>query len=333
MNYQKIYQTLIQTRKTRILEDTIYTETHHILPRCLGGTDDIDNLINLTPEEHVIAHLLLVKIHPNNPKLIYAANMMTNRIKNNKEYGWVKRAFVDAEKRSKIGIKRSKESIEKQRNTILEKYKNGYVSPILGTSLSEERKLAISKANKGKIISAKSKSNLEGYVMRYGEIEGIERYKRDSKKKNSSSLDSYVKRYGEKLGPSKYQERVESVSKKLSGERNSFYGKTHTIEVRKKISESTTGKPKFRSADHNKKIGLSNKGKKHEMVTCPHCGKQGGKSTMSQWHFDNCKDRLGGPIKVRAPLPIITCPHCGKSGNGPRIKSDHFDACKFAPNR
>ena len=29
------------------------------------------------------------------------------------------------------------------------------------------------------------------------------------------------------------------------------------------------------------------------IVTCPHCGKEGGGGSMKQWHFDNCKYRDG----------------------------------------
>lgn len=43
-------------------------ETHHVVPRCLGGTDDADNLVHLTYREHYIAHALLTKMH-NSPKL------------------------------------------------------------------------------------------------------------------------------------------------------------------------------------------------------------------------------------------------------------------------
>jgi hypothetical protein len=32
-------------------------------------------------------------------------------------------------------------------------------------------------------------------------------------------------------------------------------------------------------------------GVKAKVVTCPHCGKEGGKNGMMQWHFDNCKAR------------------------------------------
>ena len=46
-------------------------ERHHILPVCMGGTDDNDNLIWLKPEEHYIAHKLLAAEHMDNEKLLY----------------------------------------------------------------------------------------------------------------------------------------------------------------------------------------------------------------------------------------------------------------------
>lgn len=30
-------------------------------------------------------------------------------------------------------------------------------------------------------------------------------------------------------------------------------------------------------------------GYKHKQVTCPHCKKTGGETSMKRWHFDNCK--------------------------------------------
>ena len=71
MDYLKIYNNLVKTRKN-ISEDTKYCEIHHILPRCLGGTDDKDNLVKLTYREHYIAHWLLTKIYPNEHKIYYA---------------------------------------------------------------------------------------------------------------------------------------------------------------------------------------------------------------------------------------------------------------------
>lgn len=70
MNYQKVYDQLIEKRRkfplTKNKKDPnyVYCETHHIIPKCLNGTDDISNKINLTAREHFIAHYLLWKIHP-----------------------------------------------------------------------------------------------------------------------------------------------------------------------------------------------------------------------------------------------------------------------------
>jgi hypothetical protein len=63
MNYQKIYNNLIEkARKENRNKEDGYYESHHILPRSMGGTDEKFNLVLLTPREHYIAHALLVKI-------------------------------------------------------------------------------------------------------------------------------------------------------------------------------------------------------------------------------------------------------------------------------
>lgn len=89
MDYQKHYNALIIRAKNR--HQFGYTETHHIVPRCMGGTDNKDNLVELTPEEHYIAHQLLVKLYPNNVNLIRAASMMCTNRPTNKLYGWIRR--------------------------------------------------------------------------------------------------------------------------------------------------------------------------------------------------------------------------------------------------
>jgi len=93
MDYQKHYTRLIERAQDRILPD--YSEKHHILPRCLGGSNSKSNIVKLTPEEHYVAHQLLSKIHPENHSLKKAAWMMTvrsaNQQRNNKAYGWIKR--------------------------------------------------------------------------------------------------------------------------------------------------------------------------------------------------------------------------------------------------
>lgn len=74
MNYQKIYNNIINYRKHN--KPFGYTEKHHIIPKCLGGLDTLENIIVLTAKEHFICHLLLTKIYSNNPKLLWAFNGM-----------------------------------------------------------------------------------------------------------------------------------------------------------------------------------------------------------------------------------------------------------------
>lgn len=98
MNYQKHYNTLIDRSRARITSG--YTERHHILPRCMGGEDTVENIVNLTPEEHFVAHQLLVKMYPMVGKLALAALIMTTdkfgRRVNNKLFGWLRKRMGTA---------------------------------------------------------------------------------------------------------------------------------------------------------------------------------------------------------------------------------------------
>jgi hypothetical protein len=82
MNYQRIYDQIIDRAKTRQVEG--YVEKHHIIPKCLGGIDDIKNIVSLTAREHFICHQLLCEIHPNEPKLKYALYLMNIGKRKNK---------------------------------------------------------------------------------------------------------------------------------------------------------------------------------------------------------------------------------------------------------
>jgi hypothetical protein len=138
MNYSKHYNLLIERSKHRNLDT--YTESHHIIPKCMGGSDDSDNLAILTPEEHYIAHLLLIKMYPDNDKLLFAAKMMSNR--NNKNYGWVRRKFSSMIRRYNTGYKHTEESKLK-----MSKARKGVKKP-------EDHKSKIGESNK-KLIEYK----------------------------------------------------------------------------------------------------------------------------------------------------------------------------------
>lgn len=79
MNYKKIYDNIILNAKNRDNSklNTKYFECHHIIPKCMGGTDDENNIVKLTLREHYICHKLLVEIYPNNKKIIHAFWIIT----------------------------------------------------------------------------------------------------------------------------------------------------------------------------------------------------------------------------------------------------------------
>jgi hypothetical protein len=70
MDYQKIYNQIINRAQNRQLQG--YKENHHIIPRCLGGVDDKENLVELTAREHFLCHKLLCFIYPKNKPLKWA---------------------------------------------------------------------------------------------------------------------------------------------------------------------------------------------------------------------------------------------------------------------
>lgn len=97
MDYTKHYSLLIERAKNRNQEG--YTEKHRILPGCMGGKYNKNNVVLLTAEEHYVAHQLLVKIYPTESGLVSAANIMTVKSKNqerskNKQYSWLKKKYL-----------------------------------------------------------------------------------------------------------------------------------------------------------------------------------------------------------------------------------------------
>lgn len=104
MDYFNHYKKLINKARNRRLDEHC-VESHHVWPKCLGGPDENWNMVELTPEEHYVAHQLLVKLFPEENGLVWAACQMTrgkhgNR-KSNKLYGWLKRRHMKIAKARK----------------------------------------------------------------------------------------------------------------------------------------------------------------------------------------------------------------------------------------
>ena len=61
VNYNLIYHHIIARGLSREYCE-IPTENHHVIPRSEGGSNKKSNKVALTPKEHHIAHLCLIKL-------------------------------------------------------------------------------------------------------------------------------------------------------------------------------------------------------------------------------------------------------------------------------
>lgn len=131
MNYVAHYERLIARARGRVLGG--YRERHHVVPRCMGGTDDRHNLVDLTPEEHYVAHQLLVKIHPGVKGLATAAVRMAKQSVGRKAYGWLRRKHAENISARMLGNKHT-----------------------LGKALSAEHRAKVGAASRGRKLPPRS---------------------------------------------------------------------------------------------------------------------------------------------------------------------------------
>lgn len=173
--YSKTYFAITSNAKQRINEG--YTELHHIIPQSMGGSNDKENLVELTAREHFICHWLLIKMTEgeDRSKMLYALNGMKAENRYQQRYHtqitarvYEKYRIEHAENHSKRmkgrpawnkGIKLEGEELEQQR----ERTRNRKIDPvkqalgqqkriqkILGQKRTDETKNLMSIAKKGK---------------------------------------------------------------------------------------------------------------------------------------------------------------------------------------
>ena len=77
--YYKIIASAQERNHIKILNDGY--QTHHIIPRCFGGTNDITNLVVLTYKEHRVCHRLLINMTSNDAKykMMYAYKLFNRQ--------------------------------------------------------------------------------------------------------------------------------------------------------------------------------------------------------------------------------------------------------------
>lgn len=154
MDYKKHYDLLIKSRSklNRTKNKVIYYESHHIIPKSMGGQNNKNNLILLTPREHFIAHWLLYKIYRNRAtasafyRMCHIGNgKMKRYIPSSRTYEEARQAFITENTGKPKHTLKSKKSIgDKNRHPKPKGYGKN-LSKLMKNGLAKK----ISDSNKG----------------------------------------------------------------------------------------------------------------------------------------------------------------------------------------
>ena len=230
-------------------EELGYSEKHHILPTSMfpeykSFSKYPSNKAILTYRQHIIAHVLLMKVYPNDVKMVYALNMMlTSSIGNRKIPLSIDIRYKEKIKElvSLVMTKRTHSVKTKQKISNSAKGKNkGKPSPYKGKTHTDESKLAMSTVKLGKIASdttrakmseSKSGENNPRYGKSVSEETRIKISNSNKGKKRSKEcrLNNSKAQTGKKL--------TEETKNKMSLSR---IGKKLSIETKNKISAAKT---------------------------------------------------------------------------------------------
>lgn len=168
-------------------------------------------------------------------------------------------------------------------------------------------------SNINKIVESKEWANLsiengiDGGYLGPTVIDKMKTTKNSKEWKETVGKQASKKMSEYRKGKSLSKETKEKLSILNKGERNGFYGKSHseeqkekwkmervgykhTEESKEKISKANRGRNNsFYGKSHSPEMLSYIASKSSEIVKCPHCHKSGGKSGMHRWHFDKCK--------------------------------------------
>lgn len=251
MNYERIYTNIIKVAKERKLDSTIYTERHHIVPSCKGGSDDAHNLVELLPREHFICHWLLHLMNPKDFQLLAAWNAFCRGKKREVSHNY---------ERCRI---KWIEELKMRKNTHPEWWnnwtKNGAGKNWINNGKKSKRVIP---TEKDKWLSAGWQEGRLTFERKPHSEEHKRKLILRIEERKKSGWNSPLK--GKKLSSPAQLAGLEKM-KKTRQARGSFLSDEER-EERKKQKEIKT-------------------------IICPHCGKSGGKSIMKRWHLDRCKLR------------------------------------------
>lgn len=238
MDYQRVYNQIVERGQIRVLEEGVYCEVHHIIPRCMDGQDERENLVVLTAREHFLVHWLLTKIYPENYKLIHAFWMMCN-IKNNKQkryipssrtYQEARELFSKIHSKNSKGHKRTEESIEKQ---------------ILSYSLRTEEQRLQTKEQYKETFNLKSEKERENILSGLKQNWGLPRTQESiekGKKTYNDKTEGEKTEINKKKGLSKLGKPRDEATKERIRKTNSEKSPEQKLQIYKKRQETFKNK-------------------------------------------------------------------------------------------
>jgi len=247
--YKNWYNNITKSAQSRITDE--YTETHHIVPKSLGGTEDVNNLTKLTAREHFICHWLLTKIYPDGEehwKMINAFRMM--RAENPKQ----------------------------------QRYKTKITSRVYANIKEEYSKLQSER------VSGKNNPMYGDKFYRSEEGKESQRMSVIGDKNGSKQEQSRIKISNSKKGKNRNpftEEWKKNLSKNHKSKQPGFNGAL-SEETKEKMREKALGRKQ--DADTIKRKADSIRGLKREKKQCPHCQQLVAVNGYARWHGDNCKN-------------------------------------------
>lgn len=156
--YTKTYFNIIQSRlELNRSKKESYYESHHIMPRCLGGDNKKTNLVLLTAKEHYICHLLLIKMTEGKARSKMCLGFKClSQMKNHKQQRRpTSRMFERFRLEANKAISENHARLSGPANP-----QYGKPSPNKGVAMTDEQKQKISQSLKGIERSEAHKQNL-----------------------------------------------------------------------------------------------------------------------------------------------------------------------------
>ena len=248
------YYILIAHAKARVKVEG-YTEKHHIIPKCMGGTDDESNLATLTAREHLIAHRILVRCCAKEfyKKLLFALWAMAT-LKNKHSTG--KRIHLTSRQYAKL---REEYFLSRRGIPLSADVKAKISKTLTGNKIPlrviEKRSATLARNIKsGKTKITRNKLTEDQKISRSKKI--AETFTEDKRKIAAGKMLATKAAWSE-------EERA-SYSKKLS---NVNTGKTRSKEQCANISAGLLASDYIPSAETKTKIGDAQRGKIKDPVT------------------------------------------------------------------